>query len=124
MTTQKPYFLRALYEWCVDNNFTPHLLTFVDANTQVPQQFVREEQIVLNIAYSATKDLLIDNEWITFKATFSGTVQEIAIPVGNVLALFAKENGQGMQFDRENNTPKPSNSDNPDPNNGGLKLVK
>lgn len=122
MTSQKPYFIRALYEWCTDNNFTPHLLTFVDNNTMVPRQFVRDNQIVLNIAYGATKDLLIDNEWVTFKATFSGSIQDIAIPVGNVLALFAKENGQGMQFELENQAPKTSPE--PTTTGGGLKLVK
>ena len=123
MTSQKPYFIRALYEWCSDNGFTPHLLTFVDANTMVPQQFVRDNQIVLNIAFDATKDLHIDNEWITFKATFSGNIQDIAIPTANVLALFAKENGQGMQFELENPAPK-TDSDKPAPQNSGLKLVK
>lgn len=122
MTSQKPYFIRALYEWCTDNNFTPHLLTFVDNNTMVPRQFVQDNQIVLNIAYSATKDLLIDNEWVTFKATFSGSIQDIAIPVGNVLALFAKENGQGMQFELENQAP--TTSPEPAATSGGLKLVK
>lgn len=122
MTSQKPYFIRALYEWCTDNNFTPHLLTFVDNNTMVPRQFVRDNQIVLNIAYSATKDLLIDNEWVTFKATFSGSIQDIAIPVGNVLALFAKENGQGMQFELENQAP--TTSPEPAATSSGLKLVK
>lgn len=123
MTSQKPYFIRALYEWCTDNGFTPHLLTFVDKNTMVPQQFVRDNQIVLNIAFNATKDLFIDNEWVTFRATFSGNVQDIAIPTANVLALFAKENGQGMQFELENYTPKPS-TDIPPASSGGLKLVK
>ncbi len=122
MTSQKPYFLRAIYEWCTDNEFTPHLLTFVDANTIVPQQFVRDNQIVLNIAFSATKDLIIDNEWITFKATFSGNILDIAIPTANVLALFAKENGQGMQFELENHAPKADKP--PTAPSGGLKLVK
>lgn len=111
-----------MYEWCNDNNFTPYLMTFVDANTIVPKQFVKDNQIVLNVAFSATKDLLIDNEWITFQASFSGTVQDIAVPVANVLALFAKENGQGMQFELENYSPTPPEENKSQ--SGGLKLVK
>lgn len=122
MTSQKPYLIRAMYEWCNDNNFTPYLMTFVDANTIVPKQFVKDNQIVLNVAFSATKDLLIDNEWITFQASFSGTVQDIAVPVANVLALFAKENGQGMQFELENYSPTPPEENKSQ--SGGLKLVK
>ena len=116
MTSQKPYLIRAMYEWCQDNGFTPYLASAVDTNTQVPQQYVKNKEIVLNIAFSATKDLLIENEWITFKATFSGTTHDIAIPVANVLALFAKENGQGMQFEQEKMPEKKPK--------GGLKLVK
>lgn len=123
MTSQKPYLVRAIYEWCTDNDFTPHLVTFVDANTMVPKQFVRDNKIVLNIAFSAIKNLLIDNEWITFQAAFSGTTHDIAIPVANVLALFAKENSQGMQFELENYTP-PSSPTPTSPSSGGLKLVK
>ncbi len=119
MISQKPYLIRAIYEWCNDNEQTPHLLTFVDANTMVPRNFVRDDKIVLNIAFSATKNFHVDNQWITFQATFSGSIQDIAIPVANVLALFAKETGQGMQFELENYTP-PST----DPSPGGLKLVK
>ena len=123
MTSQKPYLVRAIYEWCTDNDITPHLVTFVDANTMVPQQFVRDNKIVLNIAFSAIKNLLIDNEWITFQAAFSGTTHDIAIPVANVLALFAKENSQGMQFELENYTP-PSSPTPTSPSSGGQKLVK
>lgn len=123
MKSQKPYLIRALYEWCVDNDCTPHLMTFVDANTVVPQQFVKNNQIVLNIAFSATKDLLIDNDWITFQATFGGMVQDIAIPIANVLGIFAKESSQGMHFELENYNPTPPSD--PSPSSiGGLKLVK
>ena len=76
---------------------------------------------MLNIAYSATKDLVISNEWITFQATFAGSVQDIAIPVANVLGVFGKETAQGMQFELENYSPK---SPEPTPQSGGLKLVK
>lgn len=123
MKSQKPYLIRALYEWCVDNECTPHLMTFVDANTVVPQQFVKNNQIVLNIDFSATKDLLIDNDWITFQATFGGVVQDIAIPVANVLGIFAKESSQGMHFELENYNPTQPSDPSPS-STGGLKLVK
>jgi stringent starvation protein B len=123
MKSQKPYLIRALYEWCVDNDCTPHLMTFVDTNTVVPQQFVKNNQIVLNIAFNATKDLLIDNDWITFQATFGGVVQDIAIPIANVLGIFAKESSQGMHFELENYNPTPPSDPSPS-STGGLKLVK
>ena len=122
MTSQKPYLIRAIYEWCNDNGFTPHLGIFVDENTMVPKQFVRENKMVLNIDYNACKNLLIDNEWITFQATFSGEPQDIAVPVANVLAIFAKENGQGMQFELENYTSNTPSQKAPAPS--GLKLIK
>lgn len=99
MLNQKPYFIRAIYEWCNDNKLTPYLASQVDKNTIVPNQYVQNEQIILNIADSATKDLTIDKEWITFQATFGGIINDIAIPVNNVIAIFAKENGEGMQFE-------------------------
>lgn len=122
MISQKPYMIRALYEWCTDNEFTPYLATFVDANTIVPQQFVQDNQIVLNIAFSATKNLVITNEWISFQASFSGRVMDIEVPVANVLAVFAKENNQGMQFTLEPAQPKPPTENKL--SSGGLKFVK
>jgi stringent starvation protein B len=116
--SQKPYLIRAIYEWCEDNGFLPYLATMVNEKTSVPVQYVEDSRIVLNIARSATKDLLIDNEWITFRATFGGIAQDVAIQIGNVIAVFAKENGQGMQFQVEVTTDK---SEKP---NKGLKLVK
>lgn len=124
MISQKPYLIRGIYEWCVDNNFTPYIVTFVDAYTMVPRQFVKKDKIVLNISYSATKDLVIENDWITFQAAFSGTLQDIIIPVANVLFAYAKENGQGMQFDLENYTPNSPEPTPPVPTKGGLTLVK
>lgn len=121
MTSQKPYMIRAIYEWCNDNDFTPYLMTFVDANTSVPKEFVQNNQIVLNIAFSATKNLLIDNNWVTFQASFSSQVMDVAVPITNVLAIFAKENGQGMQFELEPNQPTPEPQI---PATGGLKFVK
>ncbi|MEN9945939.1 MAG: hypothetical protein RLZZ293_325 [Pseudomonadota bacterium] len=124
MTSQKPYLIRALYEWCMDNKSTPYLMTFVDQYTLVPRQFVKNDQIVLNIAEHATKNLLIDNEWITFQATFAGVVEDIAVPIANVLGIFAKETSQGMRFELENYTPPSPNNEPPKSQFGGLKLVK
>lgn len=95
----KPYLLRAIFEWCVDNGFTPYVVVTVDASTTVPMQFVRDGQIVLNISYGATSGLHIDNDSIRFKARFGGVARDIFIPVDNVLAIYANENGQGMMFD-------------------------
>lgn len=121
MISQKPYLIRAIYEWCMDNDFLPHIAAMVDDRTIVPKQYVEEKKIILNIAANATKNLLIDNEWITFKATFGGTIQDIVIPVANVIAIFAKETGQGMQFQLEVNESNPESHEN---SGIGLKLVK
>ncbi|AUZ03901.1 MULTISPECIES: ClpXP protease specificity-enhancing factor [Vitreoscilla] len=100
-TSTKPYLVRALYDWCVDNGFTPHIAVWVNHYTQVPRQFVQDEQIILNISPSACKGLLIDNEWIHFEARFGGKAEDIWIPVGHVLGIFARENNAGMGFDVE-----------------------
>ncbi|WP_025601908.1 ClpXP protease specificity-enhancing factor [Burkholderia sp. WSM2230] len=94
----KPYLLRALYEWCTDNGYTPHIAVRVDNHTRVPRQFVRENEIVLNISFEATSQLQMGNEWIEFSARFSGKSHKIEVPVANVLAIYARENGQGMAF--------------------------
>lgn len=120
MISQKPYLIRAMYEWCQDNGWIPYLATMVDDRTIVPTQYVEDKKIILNIAHDATKDLLIDNDWITFRATFGGTVQDLAIPVANVVAVFAKETGQGMQFQIEPHEVGSATTN----NSGGLKLVK
>jgi len=94
----KPYLLRALYEWCTDNGFTPHIAVRVDNQTRVPRQFVRDGEIVLNISFEATSQLQMGNEMIEFHARFSGKSHKIEVPVANVLAIYARENGQGMAF--------------------------
>ncbi len=94
----KPYLLRALYEWCTDNGFTPHMAVRVDNGTRVPRQFVRNDEIVLNISFEATSQLQMGNEWIEFSARFSGKSHKIEVQVTNVLAIYARENGQGMAF--------------------------
>lgn len=100
-TSTKPYLLRALYEWCTDNGYTPHIAVRVDRQTRVPREFVRDGEIVLNISFSATSQLKIGNEWIEFTARFSGKAHKIEVPVSNVLAIYARENGQGMAFQFE-----------------------
>ncbi|MCM1129627.1 MAG: ClpXP protease specificity-enhancing factor [Alistipes senegalensis] len=95
----KPYLVRAIHEWCTDNGFTPYIAVDVDASTRLPMQFVREGQIVLDISYEATSGLVIDNETIRFKARFAGSPHDISIPVNNVMAIYAKQNGHGMAFD-------------------------
>ncbi|WP_347555093.1 ClpXP protease specificity-enhancing factor [Robbsia sp. KACC 23696] len=97
-TSTKPYLLRALYEWCTDNGFTPHIAVRVDQRTRVPTQFVRDGEIVLNISFDATNGLQMKNDWIEFNARFSGKAHKIEVPVSNVLAIYARENGQGMAF--------------------------
>ena len=94
----KPYLLRALYEWCTDNGYTPHIAVRVDNRTRVPRQFVRDGEIVLNISFEATSQLQMGNELIEFHARFSGKSHKIEVPVANVLAIYARENGQGMAF--------------------------
>jgi stringent starvation protein B len=94
----KPYLLRALYEWCTDNGYTPHIAVRVDNHTRVPRQFVHNDEIVLNISFDATSQLQMGNEWIEFSARFSGKAHKIEVQVANVLAIYARENGQGMAF--------------------------
>lgn len=94
----KPYLLRAIYEWCVDQGHTPYIAVQVDAQTRVPVEFVKDGQIVLNISYTATRHLKIENETIHFSARFNGTSRELEIPVTAVIGIFSKENGQGMFF--------------------------
>ena len=95
----KPYLLRAIYEWCTDNGYTPYLAAAVDANTRVPREFVKNGEIVLNVSFSATSGLKMENEFVTFNARFGGVSREISIPVDNVVAIYARENGQGMAFE-------------------------
>jgi stringent starvation protein B len=95
----KPYMVRAIHEWCVDNGFTPHLLVAVNAQCRVPAAFVKDGEIVLNLNYTATKDLHIDNDAIVFSARFSGVSQNLYVPMGAVKGIFARENSQGMFFE-------------------------
>jgi stringent starvation protein B len=96
--TTRPYLIRAIYEWCTDNGFTPYLAVQVDQRVQVPMEHVKDNEIVLNISFDATSGLKLGNEWIEFKARFSGAARDILVPVDHVLAIYARENGQGMAF--------------------------
>jgi stringent starvation protein B len=94
----RPYLIRALYEWCMDNGFTPYLAVVADETVQVPREFVKDGEIVLNVSPDATSGLLLGNELIEFKARFGGVAREILVPVSRVIAIYARENGQGMAF--------------------------
>ena len=91
--------LRAIYEWCTDSGYTPYLAVKVDSSTTVPMEYVKKGEIVLNISYGATAGLKMDNDSIRFNARFGGVSREIFIPVNNVMAIYANENGQGMAFE-------------------------
>ena len=103
----KPYLLRALYEWCVDNGYTPHLAVKVDARTLVPQEHVRNGEITLNVSPGAVHKLQMGNELIEFSARFAGVARQIAVPVENVYALYARETGHGMTFEVDLSRPAP-----------------
>ncbi|MCS6766918.1 MAG: ClpXP protease specificity-enhancing factor, partial [Candidatus Protistobacter heckmanni] len=104
-TSTKPYMLRAIYEWCTDNGFTPYIAVFVDTRTQVPPEYVKNNEIVLNISFGATSELSMGNDWVSFRARFGGVPRKIDVPVDNVLAIYARENGQGMAFPVERALP-------------------
>ena len=97
-TPTRPYLIRALYEWCTDNGFTPYLAVSVDDSVQVPREYVKDGEIVLNISFDATSSLKLGNEFIEFKGRFAGTARDIMVPVNQVIAIYARENGQGMAF--------------------------
>jgi len=129
MTSNRPYLIRALYEWLVDNAMTPYLL--VDAEHRqvlVPRGFVDEGRIVLNINPSAVNDLELGNEWISFSARFSGVVEQVVVPPAAVLGIYAKENGRGMLFPPDEEQEQELPDDEPEPPKSGgkpsLKVVK
>src|SRR5688500_14106618 len=94
----KPYFIRAIYEWCSDCGHPPYLSVRVDDRTRVPMEYVKNGEIVLNVSVNATRNLTINNELIQFSARFSGVSREVSIPVDRVQGIFARENGQGAFF--------------------------
>jgi len=94
----RPYLIRALHEWCTENGFSPYLAVQVDASVQVPAEFVKNGEIVLNASFDATSGLRMGNEFIEFKARFGGVARDIMVPISHVVAIYARENGQGMAF--------------------------
>jgi stringent starvation protein B len=111
----KPYLLRAIYEWCTDNGFTPYVSVKVSGGVQVPMEFVRKGEIVLNVSFTATSGLKIDNDAVTFRARFGGVSRDIYVPVANIQAIFASENGQGMVFDEVEAEDAPASTAMPEP---------
>jgi stringent starvation protein B len=97
-TSTRPYLLRALHDWCTDNGYTPYIAVHVDASVQVPMEYVKNNEIVLNVGFEATSALKLGNEFVEFKARFGGVSREIVVPVDHVVAIYARENGQGMAF--------------------------
>jgi stringent starvation protein B len=95
----KPYLIRAIHEWCSDNGFTPYLAVAVDQTTQVPREYVRAGEIVLNVSLEATNKLQLGNDYVEFQARFGGQARDIVIPIANVSAIYARENGHGMSFE-------------------------
>lgn len=128
LPSTKPYLLRALWEWCCDNGYTPYVSVVVDDRTRVPREFVRDGQIVLNLGPDATNKLQIGNAFIEFQARFGGVARDLSVPVDRVSAIYARENGAGMAFElgegsasegnlpiEMNSAPQPSEEPPPEP---------
>jgi stringent starvation protein B len=96
--SNKPYLIRALHQWCSDNGFAPFIAVFVDSTVEVPMEFVKNDEIVLNLSIEACHQLQIENDYISFQARFGGVPRKILVPITHVLAIYARENGQGMSF--------------------------
>jgi stringent starvation protein B len=97
-SSTRPYLIRALHDWCTDNGFTPYVAVFVNENVRVPMEYVKNNEIVLNVGFEATTGLKLGNEHLEFKARFGGTSRDIFVPIDHVIAIYARENGQGMAF--------------------------
>ncbi|MEY3124266.1 MAG: hypothetical protein RLZZ573_786 [Pseudomonadota bacterium] len=120
----RPYLIRALYEWCTDNGLTPFIAVIVDDSVRVPMEFVKDGEIVLNISFDATSSLHLGNEFIEFKGRFGGVARDIYVPVDRVLAIYARENGQGMSFPMLPATAlKPATGQTPDAKSSTLSSV-
>ena len=119
-TSTRPYLLRALHDWCTDNGFTPYLAVFVDASVQVPMEYVKNNEIVLNVGFEATSGLKLGNEFIEFRARFGGVARDIVVPVDHVVAIYARENGQGMAFPVPTGTESSETADARDADAGDL----
>ena len=130
--SNKPYLIRALHQWCTDFGFTPFMAVFVDSSVEVPMEFVKKDEIVLNLSVEACHQLNLDNDWISFQARFGGVPRKIMVPVTHVLAIYARENGQGMSFpfdasklptDKQGESNLEA-SEKPKPNRPALTIVK
>jgi stringent starvation protein B len=125
MTSNRPYLLRALYDWITDNGMTPHILVDADcAGVDVPGHAIQKGKVVLNVATGATENLLLENETIFFKARFSGKPYQITVPMVAVIAIYARENGQGMMFAQDDSPPPPVDGSDDPPPRSHLKVVK
>lgn len=125
MTSNRPYLLRALYDWITDNGLTPHVLVDAEfAGVDVPDHAIQQGKVVLNIATGATENLQLENETIFFKARFSGKPFQITVPMGAVIAIYARENGQGMMFAQDDSPPPPVDGSDDPPTRSHLKVVK
>jgi stringent starvation protein B len=112
MTSNRPYLLRALYEWIAENRMTPHVLVEAGADgVDVPDQAIQKGKVILNIDNAAVRELDLGNEWLTFKARFSGSEHRVSVPIDAVLAIYSKENGQGMMFAQDGETVPPTDTD-------------
>ncbi len=130
MTSMQPYLLRALYDWIVDNDLTPYLLVDAeDEQAEVPQQYVEDGKIILNISPMAVQALTLENDWVSFRARFSGKPFSVYVPTPAVLAIYAQETGKGMffkseEFEESEQTPPPPPPKRPPRGKPVLKLVK
>jgi stringent starvation protein B len=98
-SSTKPYFVRAVHQWCSDNGYTPYMSVLVNKDTHVPREYVRNGEIVLNVGWMATSKLELGNEFVSFNARFNGSAREIYVPVAQISAIYARETGQGMVFE-------------------------
>ena len=125
MTSLKPYLIRSIYDWIIDNDLTPHLLVDAENNQAIlPQQFIEDGKIVLNIRPQAIQRLTLGNEEIQFNARFSGRPMSIVVPITAVMAIYAKENGKGMIFDQEDDESDKTPPENKPPTRPTLRVVK
>jgi len=128
--SNKPYLIRALHQWCSDNGFTPFMAVFVDSTVEVPREFVKNDEIVLNLSTEACHQLQIENDYISFQARFGGVPRKILVPITHVLAIYARENGQGMSFPFDSSSieeqipEKPEPSETKSAKQSFLKIVK
>ena len=128
--SNKPYLIRALHQWCSDNGFAPFMAVFVDSTVEVPMEFVKNDEIVLNLSIEACHQLQIENDYISFQARFGGVPRKILVPITHVLAIYARENGQGMSFPFDSSSIEEQIPEKPEPSEtkgakqSFLKLVK